>query len=454
MVWNGLQKLIAGGSRETGDTGKIIKAGTDVAAFMIFHPNDLQHAKYWPIAWYADHFIYSKESEAGKLIAWDTGMDGSFELRLTMDGLTRKEKSKAGAQYDFPITVRHNRLFVDNSDCLPGDQQMYDAADYEDAWYDIPNGDYVATVTAILQNGEKKRRLPDYVIAFRLATEGTMPSPARRPPDLICHPDCPATDEVTTDMDAGFEIGPAPLLPERPVPCIPTGSLRLTDPAIHITPRTLGCSDFLHQGKPIKDFWDDEDAFRIVLAPDSHEGTMSILAQFAGYRTVPVPGSEEADGKREIEYIFRNLGIARIADAQDAVHGQADQAPELPTVSLAPVSPADNATSDVDIADLKAMLEDRYGSVQALHADAEKYVLDRASGRHHGSDITDRVDIRSGINGMVEYGIREMKALKTIRGVTGWALARLPVPAKRGLELAVANDRTRVEGILDLLNDT
>ena len=47
---------------------RTVEIGTDVAGFLIFHPDDLAHRAADPIAWYAYSFAYRKESAAGRLV--------------------------------------------------------------------------------------------------------------------------------------------------------------------------------------------------------------------------------------------------------------------------------------------------------------------------------------------------------------------------------------------------
>ncbi|UXN75998.1 hypothetical protein N8D56_25040 (plasmid) [Devosia sp. A8/3-2] len=55
-----------------------VEIGTDVAGFLIFHPDDLAHRAADPIARYAYSFAYMKESAAGCLVGFGTGSDGGF----------------------------------------------------------------------------------------------------------------------------------------------------------------------------------------------------------------------------------------------------------------------------------------------------------------------------------------------------------------------------------------
>ncbi|MGF9562238.1 hypothetical protein [Neorhizobium sp. JUb45] len=176
---------------------------TDVAHIVIFHPDDLAHAAEWPIAWYSEPFIYPAESAAGRLVAWCTGSDGGFAVRLTNGAVTEREQKYAGPSWTFAYTVRHGRVFLDNSDALPGLEQMAKTSDNEDYWIEVENGDYAVTVTAIEWDKEPGAhdedfdKLPNYVVQFQ-PRDGRVIEPARRPPDLECLTDFVATDRLSS----------------------------------------------------------------------------------------------------------------------------------------------------------------------------------------------------------------------------------------------------------------
>lgn len=142
-----------------------VSIGTDVATLLLFHPADLAHREHSPLGWYGYDFAYRRESSAGRLIAWSTGADGGYLVRLTSGPLTAAEQERARDKCDFPLIVRHGRVFLDNSDGLPGDGQMADAETLADQWIEVPDGKYRVTVHAIDQRGHL-RDLADYVVVF------------------------------------------------------------------------------------------------------------------------------------------------------------------------------------------------------------------------------------------------------------------------------------------------
>lgn len=174
---------------------------TDVAHIMLFHPDDLAHAKDWPFDWYGDAHIYPHESAAGRLVCWCTKSDGGYAVRLTDGAITEREQRYAGPSWVFPYTVRHKRIYLDNSDALPHQFTRNSTDDYPDYWFDLADGDYAVTVTALAWHEEPQAEeegfetLPNYVVQFAPAN-GRVIAPAKRPPDLEGALDAVANDAV------------------------------------------------------------------------------------------------------------------------------------------------------------------------------------------------------------------------------------------------------------------
>lgn len=165
-------------------SSKTISLGTDVAHLVLFHPGDLAHRQDDPIAWYGYDFVYRKESAAGRLLAFCTGADGGYHVRLTTDSLTPQEAAHACKSWTFPLAVGHGRVLLDNTDALPGQEQMTGPNTATDCWYDIANGLYRATVHPIDRTDEEARALPDYVITFEPVETLAGIAVANTPPDL------------------------------------------------------------------------------------------------------------------------------------------------------------------------------------------------------------------------------------------------------------------------------
>jgi len=158
-----------------------ISLGTDVAHFLIFHPDDLAHHAGTAIGWYAEPDLFRAESAAGRLVAFSTGGDGGFRLRLTTDKLTDVEASAVRCRSDFPLRVSHGIVFVDNGDGLPGADQVRDPQESADQWFEVPNGDYRVVVAGL--DRRPGLDVPDYVVTFVAVTD-LAAIPIQGPPDL------------------------------------------------------------------------------------------------------------------------------------------------------------------------------------------------------------------------------------------------------------------------------
>ena len=147
--------------------------GTDVAGLFVYHPDDLQHRATSPSDWLYTDFACGREFNNGTLIAFSTGGDGGFDLRLTDGDLTAREKPHAGNSYSFRYRVKHGRVYVDNVNFMPSDSPYREKGKIpEKMGVEIPNGDYEVRVVAIHRPDEddrlpEGRRLPDFVLQFR-----------------------------------------------------------------------------------------------------------------------------------------------------------------------------------------------------------------------------------------------------------------------------------------------
>ncbi|MFK3780312.1 DUF6386 family protein [Agrobacterium sp. NPDC089420] len=184
---------------------RTIEIDTDVAGFLIFHPDDLAHRAADPIAWYAYSFAYRKESAAGRLLGFGTGADGGFLIRLTMDQPTATEVKFAGARWSYPLIVRHGQVYLDNTDGLPGEEKMDDPGDFPDRWFSLPNGSYRVDVQAIARSQPgAPEELPDYVVSFNPVADIAGIAVAGNLPDLRQAPGWQA--KASGSQDAGFGL--------------------------------------------------------------------------------------------------------------------------------------------------------------------------------------------------------------------------------------------------------
>jgi hypothetical protein len=275
---------------------------TDVAHIVIFHPDDLAHCSGWPIAWYSEPFVFPVESEARRLIAWCTRSDGSFAVRLTNGDLSDREKQYAGDSWVFPYSVRHGRVFLDNTDTLPGMEQMTETSDNEDYWIDVPNGDYAVCVTGIEWDAEPGaetedfQKLPNYVVRFMPMGDQAI-APARRPPDIISAMDAKASDEV-------YASSPAMETPEPLDPWLPAFASQNVRPA----PFSFQSKGEAPVAAAVKDDGDRFDIFdkKFVVVPNPQDiaiGNLGILAS--------IHGSSSSPGEA-VSYEMRGQEIVRI----------------------------------------------------------------------------------------------------------------------------------------------
>ena len=147
-----------------------IVAGTDVATFYLFHPDDLAHRVTSPLAWESYHFACQPEFEAGRLIAVGTGGDGTYAFRITDGPLTEREKEWLASSWTFRYVVRHGRVYLDGGYALPSEDYIDDSEDHPQQWFSLANGKYQVTVNAIDWSSE-----PGSVDANRRATERALP---------------------------------------------------------------------------------------------------------------------------------------------------------------------------------------------------------------------------------------------------------------------------------------
>src|SRR5262245_12900267 len=165
---------------------KLYKLGTDVAGFVFFHPARLAHRKDDPIDWWGDDC--AEEFRAGRLIAFCTGSDGTFTLKFVRRPLTPAEEKVLVVKKCFRYDVRDGRLYWDNTNCLPSEDQLDNAEDDEDGWLELPNGPYRVTVHALdwfsIPDAEREAE-PDiahYVVRFEpVSSLKDVPAPNELP---------------------------------------------------------------------------------------------------------------------------------------------------------------------------------------------------------------------------------------------------------------------------------
>ncbi|RVV98826.1 hypothetical protein EKE94_07980 [Mesobaculum littorinae] len=257
-----------------------LSLGTDVAHFFIFDPETLGYAATWPIDWYDTPAVWQHVSGAEHMVAWCTGGDGGYAIRLTTEGLTEDEKQLAGASWTFPLNST-GRVLIDGGDLLPNEDRSFDTPQ-DDQWIELAPGPWHVTVTAIewtaadLPEEQAAKLFANYVVSLTPADEAATPRIARRPPDLICLRSEPANDALP-------EPGAAPADTEDSLDLsqpMPAGQASNVVPAPgHFT--SEGESDILTSISPGTDSFD---AFELpyFMAPSVEVGAIGQVCWLTG----------------------------------------------------------------------------------------------------------------------------------------------------------------------------
>jgi hypothetical protein len=164
----------------------LYKLGTDVAAFMFFHPKQLEHRKQMPMGWWDTQF--RDEFLSGRLVAFYTGSDGTFTMKFVQRPLTAVEKKVLVVKECFRYEAQDGRMYWDNSDHLPSEDQMANAEDDPEGWLEVTDGRYRVTVNAmdwysIPDSGrEAEEDISHYVVRFeKVASFDDIPVPTKLP---------------------------------------------------------------------------------------------------------------------------------------------------------------------------------------------------------------------------------------------------------------------------------
>jgi hypothetical protein len=200
---------------------KTLSVGTDVAAWFLFHPNDLAHRRADPLNWWSYDFAIFKEFAAGTLVAVCTGGDGNSTVRFTNVGLTERELTYAFCWTDFRLQVKHQSLYLDGGDVLPAEEcdeiEQCDPEGY--GWIELPNGNYRVTVHAIAwydepgaldeNNYSTESALAAYVVHFQSVADLDSITPPTKLPDL--RPRCSTSEDVVFSEGEELSIEHTPL---------------------------------------------------------------------------------------------------------------------------------------------------------------------------------------------------------------------------------------------------
>jgi hypothetical protein len=183
-----------------------VQIGTDVATLYLFHPEDLAHRWKSRMRWEHYEFAGRREFEAGSLIAWQTGGDGGFVLRLTDGPLTEEEDKQQAGAWDFRYEVRAGDVLLDNGDHLPCDEGRKAPPPSNPLWVKLPKGRYKVTVHAIESDDEA---LPNYVVQFQPIADLSTIAAVSAPPHVFRSGDRPPRAAVPLPP---WQITPEPAL--------------------------------------------------------------------------------------------------------------------------------------------------------------------------------------------------------------------------------------------------
>lgn len=282
---------------------RTVDIGTDVASFFLFHPDDLAHRKDDPLDWYSYGFACRQEFEAGSLVAFTTGSDGGYRLRITDGELTAAEQARQTGSWEWGYTVRHGRVLLDNGDHLPSEEMFPIKESDAEQWVTVPNGDYRVTVYPIEREDDS---LPDYVIRFEPVDGPLHIANSPAPPELIPRKDSPPQSSEGGGADMVYERAEEkplahtyPLLVAADTSLLPGGSLSVPVAdelftAVRDEDHTLTNSD----GDTC-----------MVLTPSAETPGLGVLARVNGWSEIPGKGGRiSLRGERLVRITKRTAG--------------------------------------------------------------------------------------------------------------------------------------------------
>jgi hypothetical protein len=393
---------------------RLVNIGTDVATLLVFHPQDLSHREHSPIGWYGYDFAYRRESAGGRLIAWGTGGDGGYLVRLTTGSLSDAERQHVYASRDFPFVVRHGRVLVDNSDALPGHGQMSDPDTLTDQWFDVPNGSYRVTVHAL--DAGQARELPDYVIAF-LAVDGIDDIGVERLPPLL--------EPLEWDSDEA----------------VPDGATAAESGAEADRQRAQAERPFLWKAEPLE----SEELAAFPMPPEAAivpGGSLSLpVSDEVAEHFYPRGGGRRQPPGPVLAPVLEpgRLGLAT------EVHGRSWMIRQGSHISI-------RAITLVRIIDVRQ--GDQFATVRVEPVDKPDMTLDEAAAAAFRSRLLSAIkpsELSTGVATAPGFEIERLETLFSAEAVTGWALTHLPMPAEKRIALWAAPVSERINGIEALL---
>jgi hypothetical protein len=377
---------------------RTVVVATDVAAYYLFHPDDLAHRRTAPAGWTGDDFACGAEFAAGNLVAVDTGGDGGAALRVTNGELSPREKARATGSWAFRYRVRHGRVLLDGGLHVPGD-----GADKgpppDDHWVAVPNGDYQVTLYAIDRSvgnaggagPEFDKTLPEYVFQFRPSArlEGIKVL-SKTPPRLIPGEPVPAANAKPA-WAAWLEDTSAPLKRSYPA-VVKEGS-----------PLAPGAAESFEVSQAAYDALSVAGEFVVVSGGVPGVG---VLARDAGGGSADGKWTQGARGLRLVK-----------------VNALAKGEP-LPTAAVSPLSRPATKVSAKDVTALKAAFA-KYARTNAPFRKATPHP---------------------------DYEAERVEAVESPSALTNLLLYRVPLPPDQRAKLLPLSDAGRIRGLQAFLD--
>ena len=145
---------------------KTINFSTDVASFAIFDPSTLEKYIEAEADWWAVPFDEIEEVTTGQISLISTGSDGSFNLRITENGLTDVERENAVDLIENAgVIVTTGKLYIGDAINMPGGG--FNSSTEQS--FDFSNGNYKLSIYALNQPDDLS--IPDIVVIIELVTD-------------------------------------------------------------------------------------------------------------------------------------------------------------------------------------------------------------------------------------------------------------------------------------------
>ena len=133
---------------------------TDGAQIVLADPASLLEHRHDPGGWQYTAGATLIDRQNGHFLYFSTGGDGGFEVRVTDRQLDPRESEHAGKSIVLRLRVGQAGLLLDGSYAWP-DESAPELDDSYGSYFDIPTGDYAATITVIDRPMDSEYRFTD-----------------------------------------------------------------------------------------------------------------------------------------------------------------------------------------------------------------------------------------------------------------------------------------------------